>query len=788
MSRLFHRVNCRPDRGRAALGFVLLLSLCVGGRSPAGEVTTDYGFVIRGTPVMVRGIQEKFTPGSRTDIVVKPVWLVDDGMRRNFLSKRIAEDVNYDADLGKYETFKVEHVGKQPGYQQIDQLGAVKTISPLNEFGRQAVEVQTPAGPKKIVLMITEINPHYVKWEADKLKWEFAQSTTSIPDEVLRAILYRTIDPNDEVARMSIARFYLQTRQFHYSLRELFLIKQQFPNVKQQVEEMEGELMTVWANQLLSDLEHRRDAGQHQLASLATEEMFRVIPNLQPEVSQKVRDIQAEEAKLKREMEDALLLLGDYQAQLSDPSLKEQVNTVRMMIVTTLDKEAVPRLRPFLNLHNDDSLGVEEKLALAFSGWILGAANANTDLENTLRQWDARDLILKYLRNTDPSQTVNLLDQSASAEGVSPITLVPLLEHLPAVVDTPGLASTTMTMTGQSLELETFEHRTNVAPVKYSAALPIEYSPHHSYPLIVELRPPSVSREKLILWWKPQAVRRGYVLIAPEYLAPGATEYDYSTGAIDAIERSIRDAMRRFNIDSSRIFLSGHGIGADAAYDFGMSHPDLFAGVISISGLCRYHCKWTKDNDPNLSLYVVMGERDPRQLVEAQAPIFNRMMYSGRDVIDVEYMGRGVDDYYEEIHRIFDWMAVHRLDRNVKEIDAEIIRPNVSRFFWLESNAPDESLYTNDPLTPGNRVKPMLLNAKIREGEEIQTIFFSGKTPDRVTLWLTPDVIDFSKRVSVSGKGRLSRVFLEQDVRAMLEDFHARADRQNIARTKVVLE
>jgi hypothetical protein len=185
----------------------------------------------------------------------------------------------------------------------------------------------------------------------------------------------------------------------------------------------------------------------------------------------------------------------------------------------------------------------------------------------------------------------------------------------------------------------------------------------------------------------------------------------------------------------------------------------------------------------------VVGEKDARQLLaQRQTPIFNKMMTSGKDVIYVQYMGRGVDDYYEEIHRLFDWMELHQLDRNVREIDVEIIRPNVSRFYWLESNSPDEALFTNDPLTPGNRVKPMPLRAEIREGNEVQTIFFSGRTPDRVTLWLTPDVLDFSKRVSVRGKGRISRVFLEQDVRAMLEDFHARADRRSIARTKIVLE
>ena len=44
----------------------------------------------------------------------------------------------------------------------------------------------------------------------------------------------------------------------------------------------------------------------------------------------------------------------------------------------------------------------------------------------------------------------------------------------------------------------------------------------------------------------------------------------------------LRDAMRRFSIDSDRVFLSGHSIGGDAAWDIGLAHPDLWAGVIPI--------------------------------------------------------------------------------------------------------------------------------------------------------------------------------------------------------------
>src|SRR3972149_11543985 len=80
-------------------------------------------------------------------------------------------------------------------------------------------------------------------------------------------------------------------------------------------------------------------------------------------------------------------------------------------------------------------------------------------------------------------------------------------------------------------------------------------------------------------WWggtpeKPgQASRRGYIVIAPEYAAEKSREYNYDAAAHDIVLRSLQDARKRFRVASDRVFLSGHGMGADAAVDIGMFAP-----------------------------------------------------------------------------------------------------------------------------------------------------------------------------------------------------------------------
>ncbi len=83
-----------------------------------------------------------------------------------------------------------------------------------------------------------------------------------------------------------------------------------------------------------------------------------------------------------------------------------------------------------------------------------------------------------------------------------------------------------------------------------------------------------------------EAARRGYILIAPEYTIPGEPpDYHYTPSEQAAAQLALRDARKRYSIDSDRIFVAGQLMGANMAWDLALSHPDLFAGAVVISGL-----------------------------------------------------------------------------------------------------------------------------------------------------------------------------------------------------------
>ena len=61
--------------------------------------------------------------------------------------------------------------------------------------------------------------------------------------------------------------------------------------------------------------------------------------------------------------------------------------------------------------------------------------------------------------------------------------------------------------------------------------------------------------------------------MAPAWAAEGQASYDYSAAEHAHVLNALRDACRRFSIDPDRVFLSGHSMGGDAAWDIGLRTP-----------------------------------------------------------------------------------------------------------------------------------------------------------------------------------------------------------------------
>ena len=749
----------------------------------AGEVELEHGTIIRGSLVPILGLTDALASKLEGDVPIQesartfdgaPIYLVDDGMVRYFVPRRQVVRKNQDQELSRLETFKLPQ--KVTGRNQmLKTVGSYIDVTDFDKFGRRTVTLNTSKGNLALLQGVTEITPHHLKLTGLKQQWDLGLRTTSIKEDVLDAMLNEAIDHLNPNERIAVARFYIQAGLYLPAGEAFDAIERDFPEYKEKIATYVSELRTLHSQQLLNELNQRRRAGQHRLAQNAI--MKFPTNNVAQSILRQIREVQDDYNKQQEQIDKARIRLGELEAEIKDHATRNLLQAYRREVMTQLNFETINRLGAFLNLENDDSLTAQEKLALAYSGWIVGAANVVTDLNTALNLWTARAQVLEYLRTENEQLSDQMLETLSNLEGVSAAVVKQMIPLLPPILDAPVRDIT------NSFPVHVTDPKAEV-PVSYSVLLPIEYDPHHTYPMIVALRPSTLDANSVLDWWGKykngpgQSQRRGYIVIAPEYLSKDQVNYEDNVTAHYAVIESIRDARKRFNVDSDRVFLSGHGTGADAAFDIGMSHPDLFAGVMPIAGKTSAFNLHYWQNAKDLPFYIVGGELD-RDTLEHNSLVINRMMRYGYDIIYAEYKGRGYESYYEEIHNLFNWMELHQRLKYPKDIEEKILRPIDNRFYWVRTeDLPAKSM---QPVTFNSnqriRARPVELKVNIKIGNVIY-VRSGGKIN---TLWLNPELVDFDKRLEVRIDGqRKFNDFLRPDMKAMLDDFKNRGDRQKL--------
>jgi pimeloyl-ACP methyl ester carboxylesterase len=769
--------------GRFGTVACLLGAAIVGavGEQPAtaGEMTLKNGLILSGKAKKLQALTLDSVRQRESETLSLPFVMVENGYERFFVSRGQYARLDERDDLGKLETFTLRQ--HKTGARMA--AGQVLETSPFDEFGQRRHTLQSAHGTREIVVGVTKINPHYVAITGLTDQWDYGVATTSIPAAQLDLMIRKATDPKNPDHRFAIARFYLQAGFYEESGRELESIAKLFPELAPRVADARKELENYEHRLILQELGRRKAAGQHELAhsfALAVPQNEASATVLH-DVHELLRDYDTAQERIAK----VRLLLAELQAKLDEPAQVSAVMPLRSVVDEQLSIESLDRLQSFFNLMDDTTLKPAEKLALAYSGWVVGSASAVTDLGFAVRMWQAQHGILEYLRADNPKDRKEHLAQITGLDGITPEVVLKLIRCLPPVIDTVEMRPTVPAM------LQT-AGRDSETRQSYAALVPPEYDWRHSYPMIVALHAAEHSQKAELEWWggtaeKPGlAQKRGYIVIAPEYAEPGDRTYNYSVTAHDAVLRAIVDARKRFTVDSDRVYLTGHGMGGDAAFDIGMSHPDQFAGVVPINGLCAGACKWYWQNAAHTQWYIVTGEFDGRETFTANAPTVGRMMKQAMDVVLVEFVQRGYESYHEESPRIFDWMDAVRRQKPPRAFRMSVLRPSESRFYWLRADGLPESVLQPTFLAGAahSAVKAMVLSAKITPHNTIYLL--SGAKSHSV--WLSPDLVNFAERVSIHIRGTQKfHGMVKPSSEAILEDYRLRADRQSLYTARIDL-
>jgi predicted esterase len=661
-------------------------------------------------------------------------------------------------------------------------VGSVVRITPFDPWGRRIFSMNTTRGPIDVVQGITEITPRYMKVEAllgkNNLVWDMRVAMNSIPRETLSAVLMRNIDPKQPDDRLKIVRLYLQSERYTDARAELESVINDFPELKE-LERQVRALRQMSSQRLIKEIEMYRESGQHVLAH----RLLKTFPDedVAGETLLKIRDMLAEYDKAREQGQRVLDLLDQHAKVVKDPKIAERIKLIREEIHGELNIINLNRFADYLRLADDDKLGGEQKLSLAVSGWLLGPGSGTENLAVAQSLVHVRELVLEYLRSDRPHERDEVLKKLAEEEGGNPEMVAKIVAHMKPPVETPpqegNYGAYELTVPGLSGQ----------ADITYSLQLPPEYDPYRRYPAIVSLHAAGSTPQQQIDWWAGdyseaakarvgQASRQGYIVIAPAWTKEHQRKYEYSPREHAAVLFSLRDACRRFSIDTDKVFLTGHSMGGDAAWDLGLAHPDLWAGVLPFVPVADKYVSRYWANAKTVPLYFVTGELDGDKL-SRNAQDFNRYLQrSGYDVMITQYLGRGHEHFSDDIQRAFKWMSLHERRFHRDEFECVTMRDWDSFFWWVEMGEfPPQSTVNPYNWPPPTGSRPAIIEGNVYPGNRVSVKTNVG----HVTLWLSPEMVDFSERLSIVVNGKSRSEVVTPSVKTILEDVRTRSDRQH---------
>jgi predicted esterase len=334
--------------------------------------------------------------------------------------------------------------------------------------------------------------------------------------------------------------------------------------------------------------------------------------------------------------------------------------------------------------------------------------------------------------------------------------------------------------------------------------LPPEYRHSRPYPLLIVLHQAGEKPRDMLDRWVEAAAEHGYIVAAPEWQGGLNNKYNYSEAEHAVVVNTLRDLKRRFNIEDDRVFLSGLGEGGAMAFDVGLGHPDLFAGILPMGAAPQYHAELCWRNAQYLPFYVVHGSQGPDG--DKVKELFNNwIMRRQYPSLWIDYKGRGVEWFGGELPNMFDWMRGKRRFFPRDKLGSNglggafgnefcTLRDCDNHFYWLSCDD-IRNTKTIENWNVRLRMQPAALDAVIRTSDKSNEIVLHSTGIGQVTIWLGrnskgEDMIDFDRPVTVRHGFAVLRANqkVKPSLEVLLEDFSQRGDRQQLYFAKIPLQ
>ncbi len=817
----------------------MLLTGCLVATAPADVVIMKDGFVIQGNVKRENeSIRDPATGQSFTVPKANGYDMIDDGPRVIVFSKHHRQLAEITKDIKirpEYKAYK-NPVTNRIGNTKVPTFNVPKDLPDFDEKWRRTVDLQVPGGFLRVVQQVTYLDPYSCFLVSPTHLWGQTFRTSEMDPKKVRKLLSTHPELVEQpgkpepLKRIAIARFMKDAGWLYMAQQEIEQLKKDAPGewskeAKEEFAKFEKEMDAATGELVVDEAELALKAGRYQYATdvlaafpekkAARDEVDRYT-RLKAQL-ESTRDAFRDGRRLLRDLIDDVTgtaaarphlavgggpLLAAWPRKKLDAGLAPLVAAAEV-VHAELHPDAVDRIDFFVNLARQlerdrsqmkpPSKKPEELLAVAISGWAKGKTGATPTPDQALRIWAARQAVLDYQRAPTINARTDVLLRYQKASPIDVRELVQVISLLPPAEPEDLVFRTGELVSGNGIPGGVYKRKTgsfNLHPagIEYLVKLPPEYHHGRAYPVLVLLSYPGVDPTVLMSAVANDSEKNGYIVVAPIWFHAfgGTSTWEWKGEDHDFVLGPLRDVIRHFTVDNDRVFLWGAGEGADMAMDVGVSHPDLFAGVIAIGsnplwrGLFIEYWK----NAQKLPFYVVSGEHAHGANQNLRF-IFDKWMPHGFPAIKVFYRGRGIEWFPAEVPVIFDWMGRKKRANGTATLQLgngprypwQTIRTGDNRFYWLGAEKIDSGFLADND-TPGRNMVPAQIKGDIRGN----TVVVETRGVREVSIWLGADMIDWTKPVRIGLNGRAPNGYrpavLKPDPQVLLEDYWNRGDRR----------
>ena len=793
-------VSPRSLAGAAAAAVFLLAALP---RSPARAdatkggsqvtVTLNDGFVLQGLDRR-EGNYELEEDGVQI-FMPSGFFFIDDMARRQYFSSELMQkiapraEVTEDKIYAKYRDIRLIHPRPVPGVRAVLSVGAWddkwdRKVHFIGGDGREWT-----ANQRLVVL-----TPYYAYTQTtDIWNWPAMYLTRELGPSAVRDLLSSHPDfqlddklaPADRIARhFRYCDFFAQAGWYDESERELDRLLDEKPSddVKAKVEAARAAINRLRLRERFETIKKQHNAGEFKLVRKALADFNDKAAD--PQTAAAVAAKRDEYAAGDKAMADASRFLDELPKGLSGGPRDAELARAAAAIRGELALDNLSRLEAFLGQARQaererangrtPSTGPEKLLSLAVTSWLGGLADP--DPATAVKLWRTRDFVQKYLASAPAERPALLKDYLSNTEGAAGvddfIRIIPLLP--PAEPETKISDDVMQRKAGAGRNA-----------VSYLLQLPPEYRTSRNYPVLFVLHQAGEGPDEMLKRWRDAAADNGYILVAPEWNGGGGN-YTFSDDEHATVLETLRDLRRHFAVDSDRVFLFGLGEGGVAAFDIGLSHPDLFAGVLPMSAAPERFAERYYPNAQFLPFYIVDGDRsgDINKHLREQFTQWS----SKYQMLWIQYKGRGVEWYGGEVPTMFDWMRGKKREFPLQELGVgkpfRTHRATDNSFYWLTTDGVEDR-HINTFAGWKYYIEPATLVGRIDLTTNTVSVTTTGL--NQVTLWLgrngqNEPMVNFDKPLTVKWNWNtvLNKKTVAPSVATLLEDLANRGDRQRL--------